>query len=86
MNLKYLNGKCSGKRNIFSLKGIIIYGAVSIIYPYFLLAMPIAYLLQLILPKLLQKEKMWECELIFIFSSTIIVLVIMSIDIFFIKV
>ncbi len=80
MNLKYQNGKCAGKRNVFCLKGIIIYGAVSIIYPYLLLALPIAYLIQLTIPKILQKEKMWECELIFIFTSFILLILIMSLN------
>jgi len=80
MKLNYQKGKCVGKNNVFCLKGIFIYGAISIIYPYLLLALPIAYLLQLTIPKLLQKEKMWECELIFIFTSFILLILIMGLN------
>lgn len=80
MGWQYQSTKCSGKKFTVSFTNIVVFVLISLIIPYFLIAFPLSFLVQMRLPGILQQKEYWECRVIFIFTAAIIGIIVAIVD------
>lgn len=80
MDWQYQSNKCDGKKSVLNFSNIVVFVALSIIFPYLMIAFPLSFVIQMRFSKIFQKNAYWECRLIFLFTALILALIILTLD------
>lgn len=77
------NNKCTGDKFFLRKEGLFALLVICLIIPYFYFAFPLAFLVQRSISMNFQPKKMWECELVYFVLSVVFVIILVSVDAFY---